>query len=477
MNRREFVRNSVVASVATGLPAAASAEAPKRPNILYVFSDQHRACSMPGEPHSPVVAPTLDKFRHDNVEMQNCISNYPLCTPFRGIFMSGRWPQQTGMMGNGPKLKPTEYGLGQAFKDSGYHTGYVGKWHINGDENHFIPAGPLRFGFEDWHAWGQTNDHYHAPTWDQKTGAKEMSNGWGPTLMTNQALTFLDGQKGAEKPWMLVVSWNPPHPPFNPPADDASPYPADSKLELRPNVRFKQSDGTMPPWAPLKSPETLREAERGYYGGITGVDKEFARILKALEDNGQADNTIVVYSSDHGEMMGAQCRMSKIVPWEESCHVPFFVRIPGAKRGQAKVKELFSAIDIYPTLCGLAGIAVPKSCAGRDFSPMMRGDGHVEPYKGVMLMCESGGASVEENDVHTYRGVRTDTHTYAVSKDGRWCLYDNVADPYQMKNLVADESQKDLIHKLNGMIVEWQKTVGDTFPLEQTATKVSTYPS
>ena len=209
------------------------------------------------------------------------------------------------------------------------------------------------------------------------------------------------------------------------------------------------------------------------------IDKEFGRILKALDDNGQAENTVVVYSSDHGEMMGAQCRMSKIVPWEESrATCRSYARIPGAKKCAAEGRMIWWAqMDIYPTLCGLAGITVPKSCSGRDFSPMMRGDGHVEPYKGVMLMCESGGASVEENDVHTYRGIRTDTHTYAVSQDGRWCLYDNVADPYQMKNLVADESQKDLIHKLNGMIVEWQKTVGDTFPLEKTATKVSTYPS
>lgn len=477
MDRRAFVRNSMAASVAGSLALDAKAAPAKKLNLIYVFSDQHRSCSMPGEPYSPVVAPTLDKFRKDNVEVENCISNYPLCTPYRGILISGRWPQQSGVLGNGTRLKGTEYGLGQAFADQGYRTGYVGKWHINGDENHFIPKGPLRFGFQDWHMWGQTNDHYHAPTWDQETGQKIVTNGWSPTLMTDTALKFLSESKGSDKPFMLVLSWNPPHPPFNPPADDEKPYPEADKLELRPNVRFKQSDGSAPPWPPLKSPEALRTAERGYYGGITGIDKEFDRILKALEENGQADNTVVVYSSDHGEMMGAQCRMSKIVPWEESCHVPFYARIPGAKKAKAKVDDLVCAVDIYPTLCGLAGVAVPKSCSGRDMSPALRGDGHVEHSKGVILMCERGGASVEENDVHTYRGIRTETHMYAVSEDGRWCLYDLRNDPFQMKNLVADPSQAKLMDELNGRIVEWQKSVGDTFPLLDNAKKISTYPS
>ena len=478
MNRRDFVRNTVAASVAASL-ASATAEAfapPTHPNILYVFSDQHRACSMPGEPSSPVVAPTLEAFRRENFEMANCISNYPLCVPYRGIFMSGRWPQQTGLMGNGHPLQASEHGLGTTFRDAGYHTGYIGKWHLNGGEAKFVPKGPFRFGFEDWHAWGQTNDHYHAPTWDQETGEKIVTDGWGPTLMTDEALTFLK-QQTTEKPWFLVVSWNPPHPPFNPPPEDQGPYPEGEGLKFRPNVRLTQSDGTKPPWAPLGSEDTLRHAERGYYGGITGVDKEFARILKALDDNGQAANTIVVYSSDHGEMMGSHCRMSKQVPWEESCHVPFYVRIPGAKNRGKSAKDLFAAIDVYPTLCGLAGIPVPPHCKGRDMSPILRGGGHIPAIDGVILMSERGGASMEENDIPSYRGIRTGTHTYAIIEDGRWCLYDNVADPFQRNNLAADAAQADLMKQLDAKIMAWQTSVGDHFPLEAAAAKVSKYPS
>jgi arylsulfatase A-like enzyme len=223
--------------------------------------------------------------------------------------------------------------------------------------------------------------------------------------------------------------------------------------------------------------DALRTAERGYYGGITGMDMEFARILKALEENGQAANTIVVYSSDHGEMMGGHCRMSKIVPWEESCHVPFYVRIPGARNRGKSSPEQIAAIDIYPTLCGLVGIPIPAHCKGRDMSPVLRGDGRVAAVDGVIVMGERGGASEEENDIPSYRGIRTETHTYAVTEDGRWILYDNVADPFQMNNLAGDPAHADLMKKLDKQIMAWQASVGDQFPLEAAAAKVSKYPS
>ena len=152
MNRRDFVRNSIATTVAAGVGVKAGGMPPpakRKMNVLYIFSDQHREASLPGKPFSPVEAPNLDKFREQNFTMENCISNYPLCTPHRGILLSGRWPQQTGVTANGRKLAPDENALGHTFRKAGYHTGYVGKWHLDGNENHFIPKGPARQGFED----------------------------------------------------------------------------------------------------------------------------------------------------------------------------------------------------------------------------------------------------------------------------------------------------------------------------------------
>ncbi len=439
-----------------------------RPNVLYVFGDQHRACSMPGQPLSPITAPNFAAFARSGFVMENCISNYPLCTPHRGMLISGRWPQQTGMVHNGPTiaLAPSEHGLGQAFQSAGYHTMYVGKWHLYYGESRFVPPGPLRFGFEDWHAWGNTNKHYDDFTWDPSSGERMTVPGWVPTGMTDQAVNLVRKNKSAGKPWMMVVSWNPPHPPFNPPAEFQGLY-TGAGLSFRPNVKLSGTGGYNDPRPQLQSEEALRQAERGYYGGISGIDREFKRLLDVLEETGQTQNTIVVYTADHGEMMGSHNRMAKQVPWEESCHVPFYIRVPGAGNHGGSSPDLIGSIDIYPTLCGLAGIPVPPSCVGRDLSGTILG-WHGTPGDYIILMNFHNGDS-NNPEALGFRGVRTRTHTYAVAEDGRWLLYNNTVDPYQMKNLVDDPAQKALMRSLDGLIFAWQKSSGDAFPLPMLA--------
>jgi len=479
MNRREFIKRGAAASTVAALPPLVTAmqkPSGKRPNVLYLFSDQHRALSLPGESPNQVLAPTFDKFRRENVSMDACISNYPLCVPHRAILISGRYSCQTQVTGNENSLEPVVTGLGETFQKAGYHTGYVGKWHLYKGEGMFVPKGPYRFGFEDWHAWANTNKHYDGITFDQETGERQIMSGYQPTRMTDQAIEFLNKQQGTEKPWLLVVSWNPPHPPFDPPPEDRNLY-DEATLNPLPNVRLPTpADKLTNPYPQLASLDTLRKAEQGYYGGITAVDKEFARLLKNLDDNGMADNTIVVYTSDHGEMMGAHGHMAKQMPHEESCRVPFFVRVPGMKDRSRKVDALFASIDIYPTLCGLAAVPVPKHCSGRNFAPLMRGESKFDEPEMVFLMNEQGPATRQEVNVQTYRGLRTKRHTYAVQLDGRWCLYDNVADPFQMKNLVRVAKYKRLIEKFDAALIAWSKSTRDPFPYDKVLGSYSSYP-
>src|SRR6516164_5444933 len=133
-----------------------------RPNVLFIFSDEHRACSMPGESYCDVLAPNLARLAREGISVRNCISNYPVCSPYRAMLLSGRWPFQTGVVDNALQLRPDEVSIGETFRRAGYRTGYVGKWHLSpGDERgEFIPKGPARQGFEDWHAWANTNQHF-----------------------------------------------------------------------------------------------------------------------------------------------------------------------------------------------------------------------------------------------------------------------------------------------------------------------------
>jgi arylsulfatase A-like enzyme len=478
MDRREFLKQGVAVSTsaALSLPASAQATPRKKPNVLYVFSDQHRAQSLPGEPLCEVIAPALDRFRKENLSMDACISNYPLCVPHRAILMSGQYSWQTKVYHNEHTLEPRVPGLGDVFQRAGYHTGYVGKWHLYHGEGEFVPKGPYRFGFEHWQVWANTNKHHDGITFNPETGEKVTVPGYQPTRMTDQALEFIHAQKGAEKPWFLVLSWNPPHPPFDPPEAERSLYNAPA-LKMAPNVRLSTpADKITNPFPPLASMEALHQAEQGYYGGITAVDKEFARLLKALDDDGMADDTIVVYTSDHGEMMGSHGHMAKQMPHEESCRVPFFIRVPGA-RGHRSSDTLFSSVDIYPTLCGLAGLNVPEHCSGHDFSGFIREGKNPPKTEMVFLMNEQGPPTRQEVNVQTYRGVRTATHTYAIQLDGRWCLYDNRKDPYQMNNLIKDPSQQALIKKMEAALMAWSKSTGDPFPYAEATGLYSSYPS
>ena len=497
MDRRRFLQ-ATAATALMRIPGSTQAVNRPRPNLLYVFDDQHRAAALPGEPYSPVIAPTLEAFRKSNFSMDKCISNYPLCTPYRGMFMTGRWPYQTGLFHNGADISADEISLGKTFREQGYHTAYVGKWHL-GHGSRFIPAGPDRQGFDDWHVWERTDDHFSSFTYDPNTGHRVEPEGWVPIFMTDQAVEIIGQQKKTlSKPWMMVVSYNPPHPPYEAMKEDEQPYSA-ADFPIRPNVRYSMK-GMPGAIAALNDESGLRNVMLGYYGAITGIDKQFSRLLKALDETGQAENTIVIFTSDHGEMMGSQGRMQKNCPFEESIRVPFLVRYPGVTKVHDKSEMLFAAIDIYPTVCGLAGIPPPKHCVGTDLSGVIRGEANVRSPQHVFLMNATGKeadeeptrtgrkASAEAAPANTarspayvtlpvYRGIRTQTHTYAVADSGRWLLYDNVADPYQIKNLVKDPAQRGLMNELDKLISAWLVQAGDSFPLAEKVTRISDFPA
>ena len=428
-----------------------AAAAVRKPNLLYVFSDEHRACSMPGESLNLAHTPRLERFARESMSFRNCISNYPVCSPYRAMLQTGRWPYQTGIIDNALQLRPDEVSIGETFRRAGYRTGYIGKWHLSPHDEGgvFIPKGPARQGYEDWHVWSNTNQHFDKSfTFDPDTGQKIQLKGYNATLMTDEGLKFIERHR--DEPWMLMISWNPPHPNYlDPPSEQKERY-APESLEFRPNAKIDPA---------------LRRNYQGYLGHISAVDAEFGRLMEKLEETGQLNNTIVVYTSDHGDMMGSHGYMGKRLPWEESCRVPFLVRYPVVIRGGTRADGLFSTVDIYPTLCRIAGLSVPSHCVGHDLSAAMRGEKATFPESSFLMHIRKDNASGGENNpAPLFRGLRTDRYTYAVADDGRWLLYDNHEDPYQMHNLV-DERRK-LVSDLDGVMLDWRKKAQDPFPIE-----------
>lgn len=459
MMSQDPTRREVLAGLAAGA-VAARAQGARKPNLLFVFSDQHRACSMPGEPFNDALAPALAELAAQGTTFTHCISNYPVCSPYRGILMTGRWPYQTGVIDNAHQLRRSEYSLGEAFRDAGYHTGYVGKWHLDarGAEGHALkPEGEARHGFREWRAWYNTNPHFdRSHTYDRESGRQEVPAGYNATLMTDDAIGFIE--RNRDRPWMLVVSLNPPHPPFQ----DAPPelmrkYPP-GDLQLRPNTRETVTNGVGG-----RGRATRRDLA-GYNAHIEGVDREIGRLVKCLDENGLTEDTILVYTSDHGEMLGAQNRTGKRLPHDESCRVPFLVRAPGGSQG-LKTDALLGAIDIYPTLCGMAGVPIPSTCVGRDLSAPVRGDPADGPEHQFLMHVQKNHASGGTNHpAPLFRGIRTARYTYACGEIGRWCLYDNQEDPYQQRNLADDPERSNLMRELDGEVLDYLRQAQDRYP-------------
>jgi arylsulfatase A-like enzyme len=369
------------------------------------------------------------------------------------MLLSGRWPFQTGVVDNSMRLRDEGSSLGEAFRSSGYHTGYIGKWHLS-PEPEFIAPSSGRHGFDDWQAWFATRTHLRQITYDAETGEEIAREGYSCVSMTDAALDFIDT---ARQPWMLVLSWVPPHPPFEQaPVDKMRLY--DKKtLQFRPNV---------PPR--LRSRRELAEYLCGYYGHISALDAQLGRLLDKLDRTGHAANTIVVYTSDHGTMLGSHGVGGKRLPFDEACRVPFLVRYPGVVDAGRETKRILTAIDLFPSICGLAGVPIPSSCEGTDLSAAMRTGNDASSESAFLMHIQKKNAEADGPGrlAPLFRGVRTERFTYAVAADGRWCLYDDYDDPYQTHNLIADPAYSKTANELDGLVSDWLRVARDHFPLD-----------
>lgn len=459
LSRRGFMAGVAAGAIASALPAH-SAEGTRRPNIIFAFSDEHRWHSMGCTEMPELQTPNLCGLAGGGVSFTNCISNAPVCSPYRGMLMTGQWPFQQGVTDNGLPLSPEKNLLGHTFKSAGYKTGYIGKWHLGG-----VRAEP--HGFDESLIWTEDNTHWDKSQYHPGTGDPVRPKGYNATLMTDQALSFIKRNVSAG-PFLLMLSWNPPHSNFtDAPAPKKALYPKGS-LSRRKNVpddvRGDDSEGG-DIWQKNGWPNY-----QGYHAHISAIDDEMGRLLACLDELGLAKDTIVVYSSDHGSMMGSHGLGGKRQPYEESIRVPFIVRWPEHVPAGRKTDALFGVPDVFPTLCGLAGLTVPSQCFGRDYTPEILGTGRVECDAQLIVHISKTNASGGENHpAPLFRGLRTPRHTFTVRADGPWLLYDNQADPFQLDNRVKDESLKTVRAELEELLRRKLKEAADPFTWESKA--------
>jgi arylsulfatase A-like enzyme len=268
------------------------------------------------------------------------------------------------------------------------------------------------------------------------------------TVSADIAIRFIQEKSAGSKPWLLMVSWIVPHTPYTATDEYRSHYPA-AQLKLTPNV-------------PEGEPKAFaRRALPDYYGMIENIDADFGRLLHALEKAGVADDTIVCYSSDHGDMIGSHGYANKRWPYEESARVPFILRYPRAVKAGQVILDPINTPDAYPTLCGLAGVKPPAGLDGADFSAFLTGRADRPPRDYAFLQM-----------LYAYvpwpgwRAIRTRQYMYARLKDKPWLLFDVLKDPYEMTNLVKDEASAALVKEMDDRLSAVMKDVGDSWDLK-----------
>ena len=427
---------------------SASAAAEKL-NILYVLADQWRASATGYAGDLNVKTPNLDRLAKEALNFRNAVSVLPVCTPHRAALMTGRYPTSTGMFLNDAHLPDGELCMAEVLGAAGYATAYTGKWHLDGHgRESYIPP-ERRQGWQYWKAAECDHNYNHSHYYTGDSNVKRYWEGYDAFAQTRDAQQFLRQQTGGNRPFILMVAYGAPHFPHSTaPEEFKAMYPPEN-MKLPPNV-------------PASLPAKARQEAQGYYAHCTALDKCLGDLLGALAETGLATNTIVVFSSDHGEMLGSQgvVPQQKQVAWSESAQVPFLMRVPGL-RGR-EVKTPITTPDILPTLLGLVGVRIPGSVEGDDLSSLIW-TGRDEDRAALYMSVSPFTSGVAPDKSKAYRAIRTSRYTYVRSLEDPWMLFDNERDPFQMQNFVGLPEHAALVRELEDRLQAQLKRIGDDF--------------
>ena len=423
---------------------------PKRPNLIFVFADQWRAQDIGYMGNSEVRTPALDKLSEQCINFSNAVSTCPVSSPFRVSLLTGQYPLTHGIFYNDMPLREDVTSIAEVYRDAGYKTGYIGKWHVDGHgRSSFIPR-ERRQGFEFWKVMECTHEYNNSQYYGD-TDSLLTWEGYDAIAQTREAVRYIDEQKDGN-PFILFLSWGPPHGPY----------------ETAPEKYRQMYNNVDSLNLPVNIPEEFEKQARtdisGYYAHIAALDDCMEEILSALDRNKIDDNTILVFTSDHGDMLYSHGLQGKQKPWDESIRVPFLLRYHG-KLGEKRrnIEIPIGTPDIMPTLLGLSGIKIPETVEGDDFSRLLLNK-DVAKDSVALIMCpvpfhtwnyHKGGRE--------YRGICTPRFTYVEDLKGPWLFFDNQKDPFQMNNLVNRSESNDMQQKLKVILTRKLKETGDKF--------------
>lgn len=442
----------------------------RRTNVIWLIADQLRADMLACNGDPNVHTPNLDMLAAGGVNFCNSVSTYPLCCPARGTMLTSIYPNRC-TLGHEYRMPPEQTTIAQVLNQHGYHTAYVGKWHLDGWKEkhsraafHVVPK-ERRGGFQYWLGYENNNSQYDCYVHgggDDKEILPTKLEGYETDCLTDLFLEHLETIPD-EQPFFAVLSVQPPHNPYVAPERNRN-YPPES-LTLRPNV-----PPDIPPYQEFVA--EMRQNISNAYAMIENYDENIGRVVDYLKKRNLYDDTIIMFFSDHGDTHGSHGQQRKTNPLEESIRVPFLI---GGKRLSSdpsltgvKLPWLLASIDIAPTTLGLLNINVPGEWEGCDYSVACKRHCTDFAYPASAYIQNI----IPEHHPHSvelpWRGVVTEDGWKYVCLEGMpWMLFDLKKDPYELRNLAFCGIQRRKRAELHRILQSWISRTGDCFRLPE----------
>lgn len=440
----------------------------------------------------PVLTPNMDAFASESVYCTDAVSAFPLCSPHRASLLTGRYPLHTGFFTNcktglSMRLKDDELCIGEVLRQAGYATGYIGKWHLDEPEQNretkpasgaknwdaYTPPGVRRHGFDYWYSYGAWDEHLSPHYW-KDTPEQIHVDKWSPEHETDIALQYLE-ERDKDRPFALFVSWNPPHSPYDQVPDRYLDLYRHAELPLKENVDLTNIHYHTHEPAGYDR-DTLMQLTREYYAAVSGLDDQFGRILEAIRNQGLTEDTIIVLTADHGDMMGSHGLMAKHVWYEESIGIPLVIGGGGLQPGICRT--CIGSQDMMPTLLGLLNLQIPDTVEGKNCAPYIRKE-EAETKDSSSFLCACPGREVfleafrkagKHPWAYGWRGIRTRRYTYIIEAgyepqpDWKRYLYDLEEDPLEMHPLILEDAQEnETALELEKKVIAWMQEQEDEF--------------
>jgi arylsulfatase A-like enzyme len=422
----------------------------KKPNVVFIIADQWRAESMGYAGNEDIKTPNLDKLASESITFTNAISTTPVCTPYRAMMQTGQYVLKNGMFMNDVTLNPESQSFAKLFKKEGYNTAFIGKWHLDGQgRSAFIPK-ERRQGFDYWKVLECSHNYNNSSYWGNDDQLHTWE-GYDAKAQTEDAVAYIKEQAKSERPFSLVLSWGPPHAPYATAPKKFQELYKNTDIHLRPNV-------------PDHLAEKTKEILRGYYAHCSALDLYIKQLQDAIKKSNIEDNTIFVFTSDHGDLINSHEQMKKQRIYEESAKVPFIIKYPAFFGTEGRKSDfLFNTLDILPTMLGMSGIKKPTGLDGEDITDIMLGKKEDTREAALVACLQPFGQWKRTKGGREFRGVITKKYTYAKDLAGEWLFFDNINDPYQLNNLAGNIDYTSVAKNLDGLLNKELERLDDDF--------------